>query len=177
MTSGKSPAVHVTAGRGWLCRSGRGPTLDGPERSAVLARAAELGVSDHVTVAGVQSPQQAFALLAAADVVLLPSESEACSGVLLQALAAGVPAVAYDVAGNSGVLESGRTGVLVPDERTSTRFALAVADLSADAAARNRFGRAGRAAAARFSVDPTVTAYEEIFAQAAARRTRRLLAP
>lgn len=108
--------------------------------------------------------------------MLLPSESEACSGVLLQALAAGVPAVAYDVAGNSGVLESGRTGVLVPDERTSTRFALAVADLSADAAARGRFGRAGRAAAARFSVDPMVTAYEEIFAQAA-RRTRRLLAP
>lgn len=51
--------------------------------------------------------------LAWADVLILPSESEGMPGVVLEAGAAGVPTVAYDVGGVSDVVVDGETGLLV----------------------------------------------------------------
>ncbi len=148
---------------------------DGPDRSGVLERADALGVADLVVLAGVRDPQQAHALLAAADVVLLPSASEACSGVLLQALASGVPSVAYAVGGNSGVVVDGRTGVLVADELGGSGFAAAVGDLVADPGRRRALSAAGRAAALAFERVATVASYERVYERAVRRRSRRLL--
>ena len=49
-----------------------------------------------------------------ADVIVLTSESEGVPGAVLEAAAAGVPAVAYDVGGVSDAVADGETGVLVP---------------------------------------------------------------
>jgi len=48
------------------------------------------------------------------DVFVLPSLSEACSNVLMEALATGLPVVATRVGGNPGLVEDGRSGLLVP---------------------------------------------------------------
>lgn len=148
---------------------------DGPDHAAVLVRAAALGLADRVEATGAVDPAAAHALLAGSDVVLLPSASEACSGVLLQALGAGIPAVAYDVGGNAGVVDNGRSGLLVPDEDDSDRFALAVAGLAGDPALRASLGQGARDGSRRFTRDRSVTAYEGLYAAAVTRRTRRLL--
>jgi glycosyltransferase involved in cell wall biosynthesis len=148
---------------------------DGPDRAALLARAASLGVGDRVDVLGVLDPRSAHAVVAGADVALLPSASEACSGLLLQALSAGIPSVAYRVGGNGGVVRHGRTGLLVSNEPTAAGFAAAVGRLAGDTERRLRVGLAARVDAARFTQEATVTAYENVFVRALARRTRRVL--
>ena len=148
---------------------------DGPDRVRALDRAGRLGVSHLVEQAGVVDPATAYALLAGADVVLLPSASEACSGVLLQALAAGVPAVAYDVAGNSGVARHGRSALLVPDEDDASGFAAATRQVAACPDLRATLSRGATRAARRFTRERTVDGYEAAYVTALTRRTRRPL--
>jgi glycosyltransferase involved in cell wall biosynthesis len=67
---------------------------DGPEREALARRAAELGA--RVTFTGALPRREALAWIAAADVLLHPSEIEAAPTVIREARALGVPVVACD---------------------------------------------------------------------------------
>ena len=53
------------------------------------------------------------AVLASIDVAVLTSDSESLSNVILEAMAAGLPVVAYGVGGNSELLSDQR-GALIP---------------------------------------------------------------
>jgi L-malate glycosyltransferase len=82
---------------------------DGPEREALRRLAAELGVD-----ARLLGPRtDVDALLARADVVVLPSLTEGLSNAVMEAMAAGRPVVATAVGGTPELLADGR-GVLVP---------------------------------------------------------------
>lgn len=62
---------------------------DGPERTALSALAAELGLTDRVTFVGkVADPERQ---LTAADVLVLPSRSESYGTALVEGMAAGLP--------------------------------------------------------------------------------------
>lgn len=82
---------------------------DGPERESLELMAAELSLDarflGHRTDIG--------ALLARADVCVLPSVTEGLSNAVMEAMAAGKAVVATDVGGNGELLREGR-GVLVP---------------------------------------------------------------
>jgi len=67
---------------------------DGPERDALARRAAELGA--RVTFTGGLPRREALAWIAAADVLLHPSEVEAAPTVIREARALDVPVVACD---------------------------------------------------------------------------------
>jgi glycosyltransferase involved in cell wall biosynthesis len=67
-----------------------------PERAAVLDRATALGVADAVDVLGVRTDVPA--LLAGADVLLSTSTREGLPGAVVEATAAGIPAVASAIA-------------------------------------------------------------------------------
>jgi L-malate glycosyltransferase len=148
---------------------------DGPDRSRVVQRAAELGVGHLVDIVGVVDPATAFRVLAGSDLVLLPSASEACSGVLLQAMSAGLPAVAYDVGGNAGLVTHARSGLLVADEDGASAFAAAATELAVCPALRHSLGGAARHEVARFTKDRTVEGYESVFRTALAKPSRRTL--
>lgn len=107
--------------------------------------------------------------LAAADLLVLPSEWEAFGIVLAEAAACGTPAVATRVGGAPDVVQDGITGKLV-EHGDVPGLARAVSELLADPAARRRMGEAAKARAfAQYSWDAVVERTESLYRELVAR--------
>jgi len=72
---------------------------EGYLRNAVSRQAAQLGLSGQVLLLGPQRPAEVADWLKAADVLCLPSETEGCPNVVLEALSVGTPVLATAVGG------------------------------------------------------------------------------
>jgi glycosyltransferase involved in cell wall biosynthesis len=116
---------------------------DGPERGALDAQAAALGLADHVTFAGAVGHDRVPAFYASADVFCLPSFAEGVPTVLMEAMATELPVVATDVMGVPELVEHERSGLLVRPARADL-LADALARLLSDAELRRGLGREGR---------------------------------
>ncbi len=84
---------------------------DGELESDLKEEADRLHVADRVVFAGFR--RDVPALLAASDVLILPSEDECLPLVILEAMASGLPVIATDVGGISEAVADGVTGVLI----------------------------------------------------------------
>lgn len=102
---------------------------DGPERGALERLARTRGVSERVRFLGNRPHGALPGLLAAADVMVLPSEREGLANVWLEALACGTPLVISDVGGAREVVDRQEAGRLVP--RQPAAIAEAVRELLA----------------------------------------------
>jgi glycosyltransferase involved in cell wall biosynthesis len=118
---------------------------DGSERARVERAARRLGVADRVHVTGFVRHEQVPAVLASADVLVLPSLYEELGTVLIEAMQAGLPAVASRVGGIPELVQDHVTGLLV-EPGDAPGFAAAIDTLLAD---RELAGRLGANAAAR----------------------------
>jgi len=118
---------------------------EGPDRARLEGLARRLGLTGRVRFLGVQPHEALPGLLAAADVMVLPTVSEGLANVWVEALACGTPVVTSDVGGAREVIDRPEAGRLVP--RNPEAIAQAVMDLLANPADR----AAVRAAAERFS--------------------------
>ena len=116
----------------------------GPERSAVEARAAALGVTDRCVFAG--EVADVATRLAASHLLLLPSDSEGAPLALVEAMAAGCPVLAHAVGGIPELTDHGAAGALVSSLAPEAWESAAVS-LLADAEERARLIAAGRAKA------------------------------
>ena len=87
---------------------------DGPEGSAVRARAAELDLTDAVTFVASVPQADLPALYRAADVFALSSDFDNSPNVVLEAMASGLPVVATDVGGVREFVAEGIGGAVVP---------------------------------------------------------------
>jgi glycosyltransferase involved in cell wall biosynthesis len=87
---------------------------DGPTRGALEKLTAKLGLNDSIEFLGAQPRHSLGGYYAAADVVLLPSLSEAQPVVTLEAQLCGKPMIASRVGGVPDVIVHGRNGLLVP---------------------------------------------------------------
>jgi len=96
-------------------------------------------------------------LLAAADVVVLPSYGEGIPRILLEAASAGLPLVATDVPGCREIVRPGENGILVP-ERDAVALADALQRLAQDPALRKRMSARSRAIACKEFADERVLA-------------------
>jgi glycosyltransferase involved in cell wall biosynthesis len=85
----------------------------GADEAACRQLATDRGLSAQVTFLGWRSAAETEQLLAAADVLALPSEIEGLPYVLLEAMASGLPVIAGRVYGIPEVVEDGVTGLLV----------------------------------------------------------------
>jgi glycosyltransferase involved in cell wall biosynthesis len=133
----------------------------GPERSRLERLAVDLGVATEVRFLGARGDVPD--LLAASDLFLLTSLSEGLPGALIEAGMAGVPAVAWDVAGVREVVQDGVTG-LVPPFRDERAFTAAVLRLLDDPAAVRRMGAAaGDFCRERFAMDRCVEEHLQFF--------------
>ncbi len=140
---------------------------DGPLRPALEARAQQLGLGERVVLAGVRA--DVARVLAALDVVALPSHTEGHSNVLLEAMAMARPVVATAVGGSPDVLRDGATGRLVP-ARDPPALAGALAGMIEEPEAARAMGReARRDVELRFSLPRMVGAYESLYRLLASR--------
>ncbi len=85
---------------------------DGPMRAEVERELVEQGLSDRFTLLGALPETQTLAEIAKADAFVLPSLMEGLPVVLMEAMAAGKPAIAATVAGIPELIDSGETGLL-----------------------------------------------------------------
>lgn len=111
-------------------------------------------------------------ILTACDLAVLPSFSEALPTALIEAAAAGRPAVATHVGGTADIVEHGVSGLLVPpgDPRA---LADAIAGLLGDQQRLQAFGQAARIVARhRFSLDGHVDRTLELWSNVARARRR-----
>jgi glycosyltransferase involved in cell wall biosynthesis len=122
---------------------------DGPLRGRLEAEVARLGLGDRVRFHGAVPEPEVAALLAAADVFVLPSviapdgDMEGIPIVLMEAMAAGVPAVATRQSGVPELIADGETGYLAePGDVDGLRAALGRALSERDPDARARAARA-----------------------------------
>lgn len=105
-------------------------------------------------------------LLAACDLVVLPSMAEALPTALIEAAAAGRPVVATRVGGTPEVVEDGETGMLVPPDDPAA-LAAAVAAVLNDPEGARALGEAGRRRALsmfsiRAQVERTVALWSQV---------------
>lgn len=134
---------------------------DGPERGALAAQAARLGVQESVFFCGQQSDVRPF--YAMASVFALPSLSEGSPNALLEAMAAGVPAVATHVGGVPEIAAHEETALLVP-ARTPEALAAAVRSLlESPADARAMAERAVRHVLEHFSPEAQTRALRRVY--------------
>ena len=115
---------------------------EGAERSALDAQVQALGLEDSVTLLGFRA--DAPALMAAADVFVLPSLAEPFGLVLLEAMALGLPVVATRAGGPLEIIVDGKTGFLVPPSSPNA-LADALQTLLANPALARRMGESGQA--------------------------------
>jgi glycosyltransferase involved in cell wall biosynthesis len=123
----------------------------GPLEDELNASIQALGLAESVALLGVVSALGD--LLAAADLLVLTSDTEGTPGVVLEAAFAGLPAVATRVGGVPECVLDGQTGLLA-DPGDEDALATAVLDLLSDPACRRSMGEtARRRAEERFSLD------------------------
>ncbi len=136
---------------------------DGPDRDDAEREARVLGVEQDVSFLG--KIEAVAPLLAAADIFLLPSETESFGLSALEALASGVPVIASRVGGLPEVVRDGETGLLFPVGDVEAMAGAAVA-LLRDRARWAAMSAAGAAdARARFALDAIVPQYEALYAR------------
>jgi glycosyltransferase involved in cell wall biosynthesis len=86
---------------------------EGPERPGLEALIADRGLAPRVRLLGSVAPEKMPDLLAAADLMILPSEREGLANVWIESLASGTPILIADVGGAREVLDRPEAGRLV----------------------------------------------------------------
>jgi len=141
--------------------------LAGGDSSALSAETAKLGLADRLVVRENVTAIEDY--LYAADFGLFTSEMESFCLSILEAMTFGCPSVAFSVGGIPEVVESGRSGLLIPFGKTAA-LARAAESLIADPVRRAALGAAARErAAALFSADRIVGSYEQFYHQVCSR--------
>ncbi|HMO69834.1 MAG TPA: glycosyltransferase, partial [Novosphingobium sp.] len=88
----------------------------GPDEAALRALAARLGLADRVHFPGSLAPDVLATLLAAAEVMILPSEREGLANAWIEALACGTPLVIPEAGGAREVVTAPSAGRIAPRE-------------------------------------------------------------
>ena len=134
---------------------------EGHLRPAIEEAVARYGLVGRVLLLGRRNDVPA--LLAAADLFVLPSHEEGLPNALLEAMAYGVPVVATAVGGTPEAVEDGVSGLLVPP-RDPGALAKAMTVLLSDPPAARRLGQMGRARVAKFfTLDRMVEETEALY--------------
>jgi glycosyltransferase involved in cell wall biosynthesis len=134
---------------------------DGPERPALEALVAELGISSNVRLLGYR--EDVPDVLRALDVAVSSSDFEGSPLAVMEYMDAARPIVATAVGGVPDLIDDGVHGLLVPPG-DSGALARAVAELLADPASARRMGEHARERRrTEFDIDTLVRRLEDLY--------------
>jgi sugar transferase (PEP-CTERM/EpsH1 system associated) len=134
---------------------------DGALRETCAALLRDAGLAPLGWVAGARD--DVADVMRGLDCFVLPSLAEGVSNTILEAMASGLPVIATAVGGNPELIESGRTGSLVPPAEPQA-MAQAMLKLAREPARAAAYGRAARAEVERrFSLQAMVAAYQGLY--------------
>ena len=156
----KGPDRLPVLARGLRCACSLVLVGDGPLRAETLdALATDVG---DTTVRWLGARSDIAGLMKAFDALVLPSRSEGMPMVLLEAMAAGVPVVSFDVGDVSSALNSSNGWLIAAEDVPA--FVSAVNDVLMDAQARASRGAAAALTVARdFSTEAWAAAYLRVY--------------
>ena len=142
----------------------------GPERPELEDLIDELGVRGSASLCG-HSPRM-LDELASASVFAFTSRREGFPMVLLEAMAVGLPVVAYDCpTGPRDIISDGVDGHVIPNGRTRL-FVEALGGLMEDERRRRRFSAAALESVTRYRIEAIGARWEALFGELAAGRGR-----
>ncbi|MER3524063.1 MAG: N-acetyl-alpha-D-glucosaminyl L-malate synthase BshA [Ignavibacteria bacterium] len=136
---------------------------DGPDRSACELLVRDLGIQEHVTFLGKQL--ELVPILSAADIFLMPSQSESFGLSALEAMACDVPVVSSSVGGLPELQVHGETGYIaeIGDIDRMARYAI---ELLTNEPKHRMFAEAARRRAVdHFDIHKIVNQYEAYYEQ------------
>jgi glycosyltransferase involved in cell wall biosynthesis len=133
----------------------------GPDRRALEARSAVLGLDSRVTF--LEWTEDTSAFLRSIDIFVLPSRAEGLPLSVIEAMLAGLPVVVTDVGSVRELVVHGSTGIVVPADDV-VALSEALRTLVEDPDLRARYGVAARSRALEhFSSQAMLTAYEALY--------------
>lgn len=132
---------------------------DGPEFDNLRRKTHELGLENGIKFIGFQAMLTDYYL--AADVFVFPSEHEVLPMVLIEACAAGLPAVCSNIAGNDEIVINGKTGFLISGPAAA--YSASITQLLASPDMLAKFSNAAQENAARFDETACIAKMEHIY--------------
>lgn len=142
---------------------------DGPLRDELAKRIADAGLADAVRLHGALPQEAVLALMRRAGAMVLPcvvsasGDQDGLPTVLLEALAAGLPAISTRVAGIPEIIEHERSGLLV-EPGAPAQLADAIARLIASPALSAQLAAGGRERAEQlFDLGRNVSSLRQLF--------------
>jgi 1,2-diacylglycerol 3-alpha-glucosyltransferase len=124
---------------------------DGPDRGTLEALASELSIADHTTFTGSLHFEEIPPYLKAADLFCFASITETQGLVTMEAMAAGLPAVAVDGSGTRDIVEQNKQGFLV--ENDADALANGIEKLLSDPQKMKRFSNQALKKAKTFDIN------------------------
>jgi glycogen synthase len=137
---------------------------DGAQLPDLRRLATELSLGDRVHFSGRLSREQVAALMANAQIFVMPSRLEPFGIVILEAWRARCPVIATIRGGPGEFVDDGRTGLLV-DSLEPTQITAALAKLLADGALRDQLRQGGSARVLDFDWPTIADQYEARYAE------------
>lgn len=131
----------------------------GDEKPALIKMSQQLGGGDRFVFF---ETTNAAAYMKAADLLVVPSRYEGLSYTMLEALAAGLPIVTFDVSGSEDLVEHRHSGYIVPqgDEDLMARRVVKLID---DPDLREQMAAASRQRFGQFSLDSMITRTDSVY--------------
>jgi L-malate glycosyltransferase len=137
---------------------------EGPEKAAIAAEAERLGIGDRVLLPGFLADPARY--MGHFDIFALSSESEQFPIALIEAMAAGLPAVSTAVGDVAAMLSQANPPPIPVSDEAGLAFALH--RLMSDSVLRRAAGEANRAKAqAEYSEADMIAAYADLYSAAA----------
>ena len=134
---------------------------DGSLKEELQDHTKKLNIEQNIIFTGVR--RDIPALLAAMDIFIFPSLWEGFGNALVEAMAAGKPIIATDIPSVREILDSGKSGIVVPPAN-SEAIARSLDLLLSDRALAENLGNAARERAlSSFTIDSTVRGYSSLY--------------